>query len=195
MNSKSDSKKARISIAGLLWLALISATHAQNDRPAPFNHPRAHAAALSAPALNELLATGATQILFVDVRKEFAEDQHHALLAKFVRIPYYGENTTKLNTQFPLAVGNALAAKGLSIGAVIVFICTDGASSAEAAKWLAWAGHTNVVFAQGGVNELVVAQQAASPVATQIPEMPTAQNFYFLPTTATKDFSFYFKRS
>jgi rhodanese-related sulfurtransferase len=174
MNRTTQLKNMRTAIACALCFALLSATHAQTDRAAPFNHPRAQAAAISASALHDLLVASATQVLFVDVRNEFAADKNHKSFANFIRIPYHGEDKTKLNTHFPLAVGNALAAKKLGIGATIVLICDDGTTSAQAAQWLAWVGHANAVFAQGGAKEMTVVQQAERALARPTPIVPTA---------------------
>lgn len=132
---------------------------AQSDHSTQLNHPRANADLISPTTFRMLVQSRPHTILFVDVRTAPPTVSDSNFFSQFVQIRYKNLDTAQLNTQFPMQVGNALAAKELTIGAMIVLICDDGANSAEAAQWLAWVGHMNAVSVQGGVRDMVLAKQ------------------------------------
>jgi rhodanese-related sulfurtransferase len=146
-------------VCAVLLGAISIATSAQPIQAPLLHHPRGHAESISPATLSALLETQSQTRLFVDVRGELPSNGDRNLPDNFASIRYRRGSGSQLNTSFALEVGNALAAKGLSIGAPIVLTCGDGMSSSEAAKWLVWVGHANAVFVQGGINELALAQK------------------------------------
>jgi rhodanese-related sulfurtransferase len=167
-------------IASALLCALSMVASAQPQLAQRMNHPRAYAEAISQSTLQALMYANAATILFVDIRSDVSKTHDSNPINGFIHIRYQSEDKPQLNTQFPLEVGSALSGKGLSIGAMIVLICGDGASSAEAAQWLAWAGHTNVVSVQGGAKEMAFAKQLEPARSRQPTEIPAAQkSVYF----------------
>ncbi len=148
-------KRICVALPGVISIAL----GAQPTQTQRFNHPRAHAESISPAALLALLDIDSHRRLFVDVRSEFPSIQARNLIHNFANVRYRNGSGGQLNTSFALEVGQALAAKGLSVGATIVLICGDGVSSSEAAQWLVWVGHTQAVFVQGGISEWVLTQK------------------------------------